>query len=347
MSKAFTILVFIVLAGLVVYLAPSVFNFVSANLANSNFNGGVFYYSLDGGDSFIKNSRGLNFCEINNLIFSPDSKTIFAATNQGLFQNTDLKEGWERINDESGILKMSTKVMAMTFLDNNPEKVLVAVYKSSRGKIYQSTDDLKNLKEVYTVNNEKAEISDVKFDEVSKNVYFVSSEGIFGYSNDAGSSFRFLKQFPYSLKKIVISPLNNQTIFLLTRQNIYKTLDAGHSFIDLREGLNSQGIQEINDLFINKAGILFLASQKGAWRSFDGGFSWQKMDSLLPQTLPSGAIAYNNERGEVLIGFDGRFYRSADTLTWTVRTLNQSNFINVIGIHPLDSKIILVGLKRQ
>lgn len=340
-----TIFLVIVAAGLILYAAPSVFGFLSASLTGFNFNGSVFYYSFDAGDNFLKNSQGLTFGEINNLVFAPDA-SIFSATNQGLFKTFQPGEKWEKIIDDTGFLRSPVSVNQIVFLGKNYNDVLVAAYKSNFGRIYRSSDGLKNLKEVYSTSNERTVISDLKFNPQNNRVYFISTEGVFGYSDDAGGSFRLLKQFSDSLQKIVFDSANDQNIFIISNQSIYKSSDAGYSFVDLSGILAAYGISGINDVWLSKENGLFLASNSGAWRSFDSGHTWQKMDSLLPQGLPATAIMYNNERGGVLIGFGGRLYVSLNGYDWSIRSLNQSNIINIIKISPLDSNIILVGMKR-
>lgn len=345
MKKATIIFLAIVVAGLVLYAAPSAVSFLSASLTGFNFNGSVFYYSLDAGDNFLKNSQGLAFGEINNLIFAPDA-SIFSATNQGLFKTVKLGEKWERVVDDAGFLQSPVAVNQVIFLGQNSSDVLVAVYKSNFGRLYRSADGLKNLKEVYSTNNEGAVISDLKFNPQNNRIYFISTEGVFGCSDNGGGSFRLLKQFSDSLQKIAVNPKNDQNIFIISSQSLYKSSDAGYSFADLSGILAVYGISGINDIWFSKENGLFLASNSGAWRSFDSGSTWQKMDSLLPEGLPATAIMYNEEREGVLIGFGGRLYLSPNGYDWSIRSLNQSNIINIIKVNPSDSNIILVGMKR-
>lgn len=347
MNKLLTIVLLIVAAGLILYAAPSVFSFLSASLSGSGFNlnGSVFYYSLDAGDNFLKNSQGLAFGEINNLVFAPD-KSIFSVTSQGLFKIVQPGEKWEKIVDAGGFLRSPVSVEQIVFLNQNPNNVLVAASKSNFGRIYRSADGLKNLKEVYGTSNEGAIITDLKFNSQNSRVYFISTEGVFGYSDDAGESFRLLKQFSDSLEKIVFDPINDQNIFIISKQSVYRSSDAGYSFVDLSDILIASGITGINNLWLSKENGLFLASDSGAWRSSDFGYTWQKLGSLLPEGLPATAIMYNDERGEVLIGFGGRLYTSPNGYDWSIRSLNQSNTINVIRISPLNSNVILVGMKR-
>ncbi len=345
MNKVTIIFLAIVVTGLILYAAPSAISFLSASLTGFNFNGSVFYYSLDAGDNFLKNSQGLAFGEINNLIFASDA-SIFSATDQGLFKTVQLGEKWERIVDETGFLRSPVAINQMVFLDQNSSDILVAASKSNFGRLYRSADGLKSLKEVYSTNNEGAVISDLKFNPQNNRIYFISTEGVFGCSDNGGASFRLLKQFSDSLQKIVFDPKNDQNIFIISSRSLYKSSDAGYSFADLSGILAVYGISGINDIWLSKENGLFLASNSGAWRSFDSGSTWQKMDSLLPEGLPATAIMYNNERGEVLIGFGGRLYLSSNGHDWSIRSLNQSNIINIIKVNPLDSNIILVGMKR-
>lgn len=340
MKKVGSIVIFVILLGTAVYVAPWVFNFVSANVTDLNFSDGMFYYSLDGGDTFLKSSRGLMFSEINNLAFGPDQK-LYLSTNQGLFSSSQIGDQWNKVVDDGGVLGMTVKVQQVVFL--NSGKVLLAIYNAGRGKIYQTDSDFKKLKEVYAVATDKTEITDLQLDVKNQKVYFSSSDGVFGYSDDGGGSFKLAKRFSNSLSKIFINPFNTEEIFLMGQNFFQKTMDAGNSFVDLGVNLISLGAFEFNDLHISRLGVVFLASNHGAWRSFDGGLSWAKLDSLLPRDLPSTAVSYNDDLGKIMVAFDGRLYLSQNGSDWTVRTINQSNRIDLIRVHPADPKVILVG----
>ncbi len=345
MNKITKIILAIVVAGLVLYAAPSVVGFLSASLSSFNINGSVFYYSFDAGDNFAKNSQGLAFGGINNLIFAPD-KSIFAATSQGLFKTDQAGEKWERVADETGFLRSPVAVQQIIFFGEDFSRILIAAYKSNFGRIYLSDDGLKTLKEVYGVSNAGAVISDLKFDSQKNRIYFTSTEGVFGYSDDGGESFGLLKQFSDSLTKIVFNQKNGQGIFLVSPTSLYSSFDDGYYFTDLSNVLAAYSISGLNDLWLSEKNGLFLASNSGAWRSFDYGYTWQKMDSLLPRDLPAMAIMYNNERGEILIGFGGRLYFSGNGRDWGVRSLNQSNVISNIKVDPVNSDVILIGMRR-
>jgi hypothetical protein len=92
--------------------------------------------------------------------------------------------------------------------------------------------------------------------------------------------------------------------------------------------------------------VIYLATDKGVFQSFDGGWNWVIMDSLLPKDLVAGAVSYNNGSKELLAGFDGRLYTSKDGTSWSVKTIG-INHINIIKVNPFNSNEILVGMKKQ
>lgn len=340
MKKLGSIVIFIVLLGVVVYIAPWVFGFASANMSSFNLNNGVFYYSSNNGEDFEKISSGLILSEINDLEFGPDG-IVYAATNQGIFQLDLSDKQWDKVVDSEQILSLGVQVKKIAFIDNT--KILIAVYEGNKGRIYQADKNFENLEEVYSVSKENTSITDLAYDKKLGRIYFSSDDGILGLSENNGESFRLLKRFDNAIGKIFISPLDNYQIFLLASSKIYKSEDAGNSFVDLN--INFSGLGVVNNIDIGKNGIIYVATNMGDWKSETGGWSWIRMDSLLPKDIASGAIVYNS--GRILSGFDGRVYLSDNGVDWRVKTLNQSNVINFIKVNPNNSQEVIVSLIRK
>jgi photosystem II stability/assembly factor-like uncharacterized protein len=337
MSKMFPGIILIIVAGLIVYLAPWFSGFfTSGSLANLSINDSVFYVSNDAGNEFQPQSDGLMVSEIIDVVFL-DSQSSYLCTSQGVFKLNNLKNKWERIKDQTGVLEFPSRISSLVFDDN--QTAFIAVNKNNRGKIYFTSDNFQTLKEIYVTSQEGAEINDLKISQ-SGRIYFLSTEKILGYSDDNGQTFKLMTHLDRDFKKIVISQKNNNVIYLWGDEYIYKSVDAGYNFYNLGFTLSN-----INDFFINNKEIIYIATNNGAFHSFDGGWNWRLMDSLLPKDLPAGAISYNNERGEVIISFGGRLYISQDSLAWSIKSISTNN-INIIKINPFNLNQVLVGIKK-
>lgn len=335
--KFFLILIIFLITSL--YLLPYFLGFLKASLG-VDFSSGNFYYSLDGGESFSKQNRGLTFVEINDLVIAPSGKSFYLLTNQGLFKSTQLEKGWQRINDQTGILKPPVKVQRMVFLKDNEEKILLALTKNKRSYLYLSSDGLKTLEEVYRTNNLGEEILDLKFHPLAEKIFFSTNRGQLVISSDQARTYRFLGYFPQPIREILFSPNDSSELILVGETKIY-------------QGKEGVGFQELNDLsFLGRINRVFLtskrfylASSQGAWQSLDGGRTWQIIDSLLPQNLPALEIVYNNMKKELIVAFDGALYFSSDFLNWRVKTIDQTNLIKIVKISPFNPQLILVALQ--
>lgn len=338
MSKIFPGIILIVGVGIIVYFAPWLSGFfTSGSLANFGPDASVFYLSKDAGANFQSQSDGLMVNEVFDVVFSP-SQSMYLSTSQGIFQFNEKKQEWQRIKDDTGILDFPSEARSLIW--NKTGDAFVVINKNDRGKIYRSSDNLKNLTEIYVTSQTDSIIEDLKINALGR-IYFLSSERIFGYSDDNGKTFRLMNHLDKDFEKIAMNPKNNEIIYLWGNNSIYKSVDGGRIFSNL--GFSFLGI---NDLFVADSGIIYVATDKGVSRSFDGGWSWTVMDSLLPKDLPAGAVSYNNEKGIILAGFGGRLYTSEDGVGWSVKTIG-TNVINMIKINPLNTDEVLVGIKKQ
>jgi len=330
-------IILIIGVGVVVYLAPWFSGFfTSGSLANFGVNADVFYFSNDAGSQFQSQNKGLMVSEIIDAVFSED-QSLYLCTTQGIFKTDNLEDEWQKIKDQTRILEFPAIIRSLIFKDN--QTALVAINKNDHGKIYFTSDNFKTLKEIYVTSQEATEIKDLKINQ-SGRIYFLSSEKILGYSDDNGETFQLMNHLDKSFERIIISPKNDNVIYLWGKDSVYKSIDSGYNFYNL--GVSFSGI---NDLFVANDQVVYIATNYGVFRSFDGGWNWQVMDSLLPKNLPAGAISYNNERKEILVGFNGRLYQSKDGTAWSIKTIG-NNDINMIKINPFNSNQVLVGMKK-
>jgi ligand-binding sensor domain-containing protein len=262
---------------------------------------------------------------------------MYLSTSQGVFK-FDSKKEWQRIKDNTGVLDFPSETRSLAW--DNDTNAFLAINKNGHGKIYHSPDKLNSLTEVYVTSGMDSSIKDLKINSIGR-IYFLSSEKIFGYSDDDGKTFRLMAHLDKDFEKIVIDLNNSETIYLWGKNAIHKSIDGGYNFFNL--SIPSDGI---NDLFVSDNQTIYLATDKGVFQSFDGGWNWIVMDSLLPKNLVAGAVSYNNESKELMAGFDGRLYTSKDGTGWSVKTVGV-NRINLIKVNPLNSNEILVGMKKQ
>lgn len=108
--------------------------------------------------------------------------------------------------------------------------------------------------------------------------------------------------------RIINAYIAGQTIFASIGCGIYSSTDAGQTFRHLKDFFGAtHGLRSIfvsgGSLFVSPAGPQLSDSEKGLWRSRDGGSSWQRVFSLAGQENPVSiwAIAADDE-GRLFVG---------------------------------------------
>ncbi len=113
--------------------------------------------------------------------------------------------------------------------------------------------------------------------------------------------------------RVAMSPSfdDDETLFIVVRNNLYKSTNSGDSWQRLVQGLD---YDEIFDLTLSALSrdVLYLSTRgKGVYQSTDAGRSWTQRTNGL-RSLDLGAIAISpNDANQVLVaGQDGGLYRS-------------------------------------
>lgn len=103
----------------------------------------------------------------------------------------------------------------------------------------------------------------------------------------------------------------DETLFIVVRNNLYKSIDSGHSWQRLVQGLD---YDEISDLTLSAQNrdVLYLSTRgDGVYQSTDAGRSWtQRNNGLRSLDLGTIAVAPNDSNQVLVAGEDKGLYRS-------------------------------------
>jgi len=145
---------------------------------------------------------------------------------------------------------------------------------------------------------------------------------------------------------VQISPgfSENQTLFILVRNNLYKSINAGDSWQRLVDGLDSQ---ELSGLALSKQtrDRLYLSTRgDGVYRSTDGGLSWtQQVNGLSRLDLEAIAISPNNDNLILVAGHDGGLYRSDNGGEQWQSVWMDNQPITSLSFTPDNPQVIFAG----
>lgn len=387
MAGKILLVIIIVLLGLVIVL-PFVLSMTGFNVLQFGTIGGgearnsaaVLMRSPDGGEEWenvsISGDRKTAFpTQALDLEFHPtEAETIFlGAKSAGLWKSSNGGASWQKMQDKSGVLQQKSDVYKVAISRSDPKVMYLAVYQQNRGRVLRSENGGESFKEVYFVSADRFVVSDIFVNPLNSNHILIAT-GLGGVleSGNGGKTWRVLKWFAGSLKKLLVNPRNPAEIFVVTSADkILKSVDGGANWTSLEQelarakgdmfptlqapspsfGLFGESGNFMKDFSAdpNNFSILYLASRAGLFRSQDGGFSWERVEILIsPEALPVNAVAVHPQFSNIIFaGAANQLYRSDDRgINWSVRTLPASSGIDALFVQPLNPQVMFAVLRR-
>jgi uncharacterized membrane protein/photosystem II stability/assembly factor-like uncharacterized protein len=140
----------------------------------------------------------------------------------------------------------------------------------------------------------------------------------------------------------------DQTLFILVRDNLFKSTDRGNSWQRIVNGLDSQsGFSQLSIAQTNPE-ILFLASEgDGIYKSSNKGQSWQKINTGLAD-LTIDQVLVSPFNPEIVFAADqtGQIYKSTNGGQNWVRSQGFEHKITAIDFSKTDSDRLLLGTEN-
>lgn len=294
-------------------------------------NQGLFI-SDDGGATWqarnnIKNSGSkLSGLTITDFASDPQnsSRLYIGTENSGIWKSTDRGQNWEKVVDRAGVLDSRAQVLRLNISKANPRLWFLAVYQKNRGAVLKSEDGGETFREVYFVPVERFGVFDLSYNDATGAVIIVNGQGGLLESRDKGRSWRVLKWFSDGLTGLVVEPRVSATFYVLTsRGKIFKTIDGGTNFIDLSPNFASfdRSYKNQNLAIDPLSGTLYLGSDYGLLRSYDGGLSWSRVPVIIPpEVLPVLAIAIHPNYSRIFfVSAQSQLYKTLDGgVNWSI-----------------------------
>ncbi len=379
------LIIFIIILGLVVIL-PFFLNLAGVKSFQFGAIGGLggaagegILRSLDSGKNWenaaVSEEKRISFpSAILDMAFHPkNSDTIFVgAKSSGLWRSDNGGKSWHKILDKAHVLDPRADVYKIGLSPANLKVMYLAVFQNGRGRVLRSEDGGETFREIYFVTANRFGVFDLFVSKSDTNyITIVTGQGGVLNSQNGGRTWRVKKWFSEALIKFLVNPNFAGELFVLTSSgNLFKSFDGGGNWADLNEGLRGRaaglqypppgainpfgGLSTINTIQSlvadpNNFSTLYMGSLQGILRSADGGFSWERLNVLIPpEALPVNSVAIDPRNSNIIFAAaSNQLHRSDDNgRNWSIQTLPTKSRVKELLIHPLKPEIMFALLGK-
>ena len=328
---------------------------------------------------FVREGRAALPAEILDVVFHPqDANILFAGTkSSALWKSEDQGATWKKVIDRAGALDAHSDVVKIALNRTRPKVMYVAAYLDNRGRVLRSEDGGETFSQVYLVTENRLEVLDIYTPPgMTDTITAAISDGRLIESRDGGKRWRIVRAFSQPVAQIAVNPVFEGEQYALTAGGgLFKTFDRGEIWADLTSAVQEarrRTSQVIEHPFSRRQGIgfltsprprasfsivisphdparLYLATREGLLSSSDGGFGWQKVETLLVGLeTPLGDVAVHPTLpNSLLVAAGQNLYESTDGgVSWSVEVLPGRSSIKRILIHPLAPEVIFALLEQ-
>ena len=315
--------------------------------------GGGVLVSPDGGDSWaiIQASRGLKILSWERSIHDP-SKIYFGTNGNGLWMMKNGGEEFKKIRDPGGILNDTSDIYAIAESPTRRGELWLAVFQENRGRVIRFRET-EGGEELYFTPLERYGVFDIAVDPFDGNrVYFGAGDGGFFETRDGGKSWKLLRRFREGIVGLEEDPARNEHLWLFgSKKSIFITSDAGLTFSSIEDALKSfKGGKDIHDfLYDPRNETIWLGTEYGLLRSFDGGLSWRVPSGIIsPDLLPVLAVALDPKDPNILwVSSRNQVYYSSNAgVSWRGQVLPVDRDILFLIVDAQNSNYIYAGFDR-
>ena len=241
----------------------------------SEYAGGIFFSE----NGSIQNLIDLNASEEPIAFFNlSDSNIIFAQSDSFLFKINLTKNEISVIYQNNAPLFLFSSIFV-----TNPKNIFVIFNSRDGTKLFRSDD---GGNQWYLINEFPNIIEALAISPSDTSVLYAGIGGRVYRSSDSGINWEMMtQQEGYGLRKIIVNPYSKNTIYLIYKNNLYVSYNAG---ITLQPLLDINGV---NTFVLNPIDTLKLYAVQGdpvfqpngfVFKTTDGGSSWSIINNNLP-----------------------------------------------------------------
>lgn len=188
----------------------------------------------------------------------------------------------------------------------------------------------------------------------SETVYMATSAGDIYKSFDGGLTWKIqYRNADLSFTQILIDRFDPTLIYIATvNGTILKSLDRGLTWEDITGNLkdfpDARSYRHIAS--ISTRGSIFYVSDKGIFKTFDEGKTWQRVPFLTPESSAPIFVAGINERDsqEVFYGTRNTYYHTVDNgVHWFALPMPSGTVPSYLAVDPTNGAIQYLGFRKD
>jgi len=295
---------------------------------------GGFYRSTDGGAnwSYLINGFGQSK-SVSNIAVDPGNANVVYAGGwaTGLYRSTNMGDQWTLI---SGSIH-DNYILAITTTTNSN------IYCAFGGSIYFSTDQGSSWQSLVG-NLQNIDVFKVVSHPTNPGIVYTSSLGGVYRSSDGGINWQQINNglLDTDVFALAIDPINPNILYAGTfGALIYKTTDAGDTWIEKSNGLPGLGLAIILRLTVHPNDPSWIwTGDYSAYQSMNGGENWSEFMIMGNQI---NEMVYAPGHPDTMYAYSGSsvLYRSTDRgVNWEVRNTTQS--LENLAVDPTNSEVL-------
>ncbi|MCZ2356603.1 MAG: T9SS type A sorting domain-containing protein [Bacteroidia bacterium] len=349
--------------------------------ADMVFVGGVnIWKSGDGGSTWSLSAFWMNdiHADQHTLIFQPNSNTLFAGNDGGIYYTTDLGYLWADANNDIQIMQFykisvaaSNSYIAIGGAQDNGTNVYKNGYWESAlggdgmdchidpvnsgimygslyyGAISRSTNFGQSWTNISAASN-GAWVTPFAINPTQTNTLYAGYDEIYKTTNRGNSWAKKTNGISSGnlFRHLTVAPSDGNFIYAATYSTLYTSQDGGNSWVDLSNNLPAG--QDISGIAIHPDDpMVLMITYSGydpnakVYRSYDGGYVWENISGTLPNVPINCSIYEKTDIEAMYIGTDlGVFYRNSLLSDWMPFNDGLPNtIVNDLEINYLSNKI--------
>jgi len=296
----------------------------------------------------VSEKQTIGSVDVLDMVIDPvDTDKIYLGTkDKGIAISKDGAESWEKMKFPGN------KVYGIAINPSKPSNIFVA---GGRGKVFKTDNYGGDWKEVYTEPADGTVITSLTMDSHNPStVYIGTSNGVVIKTIDAGETWRNLYSAGGAVTKILFGGGSDGRIYFMVNKKQVMVSDGNGDNFRIIGGKFKNEKSKIGEVFSiavvnNDSGGLYIGTNNGMFRSFDGGDTLEEVDVIASsKEFPIRSVVINPRNSqEIIYSAAQAIYKSENGgKNWSTYQLNTGKLISKILYNPSDMSIVYAGLRE-